>query len=328
MRLGLIGLKGHQSVVLAGAKKLGDFEVVAVADDSKPDLDRFKQREPLAKNAELYADWRHLLDHAMLDVVCVCDENGVRTEQLLALAKRNVHVVAEKPLATTLDDLAKLKAAFARSKGRLTMLLTMRHEAQYAKMRELVRGEAVGEVCLATAQKSYQLHTRPEWFKDRKRLGGTIPYIGIHAIDLMRWVTGLDYTHVAAFHACLGKPETKETESQASVLLRMGNGASATARLDYLRPEAAGSHGDDRLRIAGGDGVIEYRGGEKGITLVTGKEKPRTVEAGTTENLFVEFMTAIKEGRPSRIPAEDCFYATEVVLKAREAADGMKLVPV
>src|SRR5687767_9343217 len=137
MRLGLIGLKGHQSVVLNGARQLGDVDLVAVSDDDARTLDRFLRDEPQARKAQKFADWRHLVEHAMLDVVCVCDENQVRAEQLLALAARNIHIVTEKPLTTTLDDLESLRAAVAKSTSKLTMLLTMRHEPKYAKMREL-----------------------------------------------------------------------------------------------------------------------------------------------------------------------------------------------
>jgi predicted dehydrogenase len=327
MRLGLIGLKGHHSVVLQGARQLGNVELVAVAEDSKQALERFQKGEPLARKAETYTDWRQLIEHTMMDVCCIGDENQLRAEQLIALIQRGVHIVAEKPLANTLEDLERLRAALAKSRSKLTMLLTMRHEAKYAKMRELVRGGAIGEVAQATAQKSYQLHTRPEWFKERKRLGGSIPYIGIHAVDLIRWTTGLDFTHVAAFHGRIGKPEMKETEDHASLLLRLSNGASATVRLDYLRPETAPSHGDDRLRIAGSEGVIEVLGdGPTIISLMTSKEKPHPVPAGAVSNLFVEFVKALREDRPVPIPAEDCFYVTEVVLKARDAADQQKLV--
>jgi predicted dehydrogenase len=326
MRLGLIGLKGHQSVVLQGAKQLGNVELVAVSDDSKEALEQFKKREALARNAETFADWRMLLDHAMLDVCCVCDENHLRAEQLIALAKRNLHIVTEKPLTTTLDDLARVRAALARSKSRLTMLLTMRHEAPYVRMRELVQAGTIGAVCLATAQKSYRLNTRPEWFKSRQRLGGTIPYIGIHPVDLLHWITGLDFTHVAAFHGRLGKEELKEAETQASLLLRLSNGGSATARLDYLRPETAPSHGDDRIRIAGTEGVVELRYPERQVQVIVGGKPPYAVEPGPASNLFVDFVEAVRKDRPVPIPAEDCLYVTEVVLHARDAADQRKLI--
>lgn len=324
MRLGLIGFQGHYGVVLDGARKLGNVELTAVAADSRPVLERFQKAEPLARKAEIYTDWRLLLEHSMIDVCCICDENHVRAEQAIALAKRNIHIVAEKPLATTLDDLERIRAALAKSTSRLTMLLTMRHEGRYAKMRDLVQAGEIGEVAVVTAQKSYQLHERPEWFKERKRLGGTIPYVGIHVLDLMRWITGLDFTQVAAFHGRVGKPEMKETENHASILLRLANGASATAHLDYLRPQTAGSHSDDRLRIAGSEGVIEVQGGE--LSLITASKKTHVVTPAPASNLFVEYVEALRKNRPVPIPADDCLYITEAVLKARDAADNSKLI--
>ena len=326
MRLGLIGLKGHQSVVLNGARQLGDVELVAVCDDDEGALKRFVRDTPQARQAQKYADWRHLVEHTMMDVCCVCDENHVRAEQLLALVKRNIHIVTEKPLTTSLADLERVRSALAESKSKLTMLLTMRHEARYAKMRELVQSGAIGDICQISAQKSYRLEDRPDWFKSRERLGGTIPYIGIHAVDLMSWVSGLHFKHVAAFHGRIGSERIKDTENHASILLELSNGGSATARLDYLRPSPAPTHGDDRLRLAGTEGVLEARGGEPKLMLVTSKEKPHTIDPGSTPNLFVEFIQAVRANRPYRIPAEDCFYATEVVLKARDSADQKKLV--
>ncbi len=327
MKLGLIGLKGHQTRVLNGAQELGGFEVVGIADDDQDKIAATKRRyRSLMGNAPVFEDWRRLLDHSVMDVCCVCDENGVRFEQLAALTQLGVHIVTEKPLTTTLDDLEKLRQMRQGATGRLTMLLTMRHEAAYAHARRLVQEGVIGEPSLVTSQKSYRLETRPDWFRSFERLGGTIPYIGIHAVDLMSWVTGLDYTHVAAFQGKHGKREIMgDAESHASLLLRMSNGASATARLDYLRPQTAPTHGDDRLRIAGTEGVLEV-GPDKKIQLVTSQQAPHEIEPEPTSNLFVDFVEAIRADRPSQIPEEDCFAVTHVVLTARQAAnDGMLL---
>ncbi len=329
MKLGLIGLKGHQSVVLAGMKQIGGWEVVGIAETDAKEVDRLKKRDPQAKNAIHFEDWRRLLDHTQMDVCLVCDENAARAEQLIALAKLGVHVVTEKPLTTTLADLKRVREAWAKARGRLTMLLTMRHEAKYPTARRLVREGVIGEPALASAQKSYRLEKRQDWFRTRARLGGTIPYIGIHALDLIRWVGGQAFTHVAAFHGTQGHRDVMgETESQASVLLRLANGGSATARLDYLRPATTDTHGDDRLRIAGTEGVIEMRQDNPKVMLITAKQKPYEVEPEKVPNLFVAFWKAIQEGKPSPIPAEDCFYITEVVLKARDAADSGKVVEI
>jgi predicted dehydrogenase len=326
MKIGIIGLKGHQKVVLHGAEQMGGCQLVAVSDSNPASLEKFIKSEPLAKEAQTYADWRHLIEHTMMDVCCVCDENGVRVDQLLALLERGTHIIAEKPLTTNLADLEKVRSALAKSKSRLTMLLTMRHEPKYATMRKLVQSGAIGPICQATVQKSYRVEERDDWQKSRARLGGTIPYIGIHAVDLMRWITGLDYTHVAAFHGNNGTPYLKETEDQASMLLRFTNGATATARLDYLRPSTAPTHGDDRIRIAGASGVIEISQHYHDISLIAAKEPPREIAAEPTDSFFVDFVRALKTEKPMRIPAEDCLYVTELLLRARDAADHRQML--
>jgi predicted dehydrogenase len=206
------------------------------------------------------------------------------------------------------------------------MLLTMRHEPKYATIRKLVSEGLIGQVSQVSSQKSYRLGDRPEWQKSRATLGGTIPFIGIHALDLMRWTTGLEYTHVAAFHGRIGHPELKELETHATLALQMTGGVSACSRLDYLRPETAPTHGDDRLRIAGDAGVIEALSFEGDIRVTTAKGEPYRVSPAPTANLFTEFVQSVRAGKPPRITADDACYMTEVVLHARQAADDRKLV--
>jgi len=319
MNLGFIGLKGHVGAVITGAEKLGDIEVVGFADGSSNTLASFQKR-PLFQKAHACEQWKHLIEHSMMDVCCVADESGVRVEQLLALIERDIHIVAEKPLVTSLADLEKLRTAFAKSKSQLTMLLELRHQPKSVRVRELIQSGAIGQVCQVTAQKSYQWGERPDWFRSRARLGGIIPYIGIHSLDAIRWVTGLDFTHVAAVQARGARPEFGETEHQASVLAQLSNGASATARLDYLRPAKLPTHGDDRLRVAGTKGIVEVNEGDTAISLITADKTDR-IPFGETENLFVEFARFLRGGPPPRITADDCFYITEIVLQASEAAE-------
>jgi predicted dehydrogenase len=144
-------------------------------------------------------------------------------------------------------------------------------------------------------------------------------------LDTIRWVTGLDFTHLAAVHGSIGRPEMGETENHASILAQLSNGASVTARLDYLRPAAAKTSSDDRLRIVGTKGVIEVNEDDDAISLIT-SEKTERIAFGETENLFVEFAKFLRGGGVPRITADDSFYITEVLLRAREAADEKKMI--
>jgi predicted dehydrogenase len=326
MRIGIIGLKGHYGECLHALPQIPDARIVAVSDDRPEAAAKFCRGNALADGAEAYTDWRHLVEHSMLDVCVVCDENHLRAEQIVALAQRNVHICAEKPLATTLAGLAQLKAAVAASQSKLTMLLVMRHMGKYARMHELIAKGAIGEPGMVTAQKSYRFGQRPAWQKTRERHGGTIAYVGIHALDLMQWVPNLKFARAAAFHANVARPDYGETEDTATVLVQYANGATGAARIDYLLPELYAVHGDDRLRIAGGEGVIEVQALQPKIMLTTQQKSTHTIDPGPDTNLFLDFAHWIREGRRPRMTADDAYSMTEFVLKARDAADHGEMV--
>lgn len=327
MRIGIIGLKGHHGECLHALPQLKGAKIVAVSDDRPEAAKKFCATNEAAGDAEAYTDWRHLVEHSMLDVCLVSDENGMRAEQVIELAKRGVHICAEKPLTTTLDDLVRVKQAVVAAKIKLTMLLVMRHSGKYARMQELIAKGAIGEPGMITGQKSYRFGTRPEWQKTRARHGGTIPYVGIHMLDLMQWVPQQRVAQVAAFHANVARPDYGETEDTATVLVQYKNGATGAARIDYLLPETFAVHGDDRLRIAGGEGVIESGATAKQITLTTQKKTTYMVEPGLDTNLFADFARSIREDDYTpRMTADDAFAITELVLKARDAADRGELV--
>ena len=200
------------------------------------------------------------------------------------------------------------------------MLLTMRFEPAYRAVREQIAAGRIGKVVLAAMQKSYRLGVRPEWQRDRRTFSGIIPFIGIHALDLIRWTTGCDFTALMAYQSNAGHPDLRDMEDNASLALQLDSGGSASVRLDYCRPAAAPTHGDDRLRVAGSEGVIESLACGTSVTLITNDEPPRELALPEAEDQFVDFATALSEGRECQVSEADCYRMTEIVLKAREAA--------
>lgn len=328
MRVGIIGLDGHPMQIWNGIPQLENVQLVAIACPNKGAVAEVL-KTPVAAKASAYADWREMLDREKPDVVGVCGVPGERPEVLIELAKRNIHIVSEKPLATTFDGLHRVRDAVGRSESHLSMLLTMRFEAPYLAMRDAIRSGAIGKVVVADAQKSYKLETnRPDWQKRRAKCGGIIPFIGCHALDLVRWTTGEEFTRVAGFTSKAGLgPDWHEFEDNASLALKLSGGGSAAVYLDFLRPMTSASHGDDRLRVVGTEGIIEatnsdpVKTGTKIVTLVTKSKPPEKLPLSKPGQLFVDFVTALRTGTPPRITAQDALAITELCLHARHAAD-------
>ncbi len=325
VRLAIIGLEGHIEDILGPLPNLPEVGLVAVQDRNPALVEQVRGHRPWAR---AYSDWRELLDRENLDMVGVCGTNGERAEILIACARRKLHIIAEKPLAITMTDLERVKQAVAENSVRLTMLLTMRFEAQYRALKQIVDLGEIGEVAQIAAQKSYKLGERPEWMRHRSTFGGTIPYIGIHMVDLMRWTSGRELVETVSVEGRVGFTWLREMENTTATLFRLDTGGTATLHMDYLRPDTAPTWGDDRLRLAGTRGVVEYQAAT-GVTLITDRHAPRQItDLSPTGLLFVDFLNAIYNGKTSILELNDIYRVNEIVLVARDAGDRRQMTPV
>ena len=313
VRVGILGLEGHTGEITTPLDRLPDVEVVAYWSADKATL-----RRPA--NVKRYEDWRAMLDSEKLDVVAVTNNNGERAEAIIEAAKRKIHVIAEKPLATDRAGLQAVRTAVEQNRVSLGMLLNMRYQPHFLALKNIVSEGTIGEVLQIASQKSYKLGNRAPWFRKTSTYGGSITWVGIHMLDLMRWTSGREFTSVAGFETRKGR-EVGDMEVATASVLQMDNGGLATLRVDYLRPETAPSHEDDRLRLAGTKGIVEYQA-SNGVTLMTGDAPPRAItELPARGSLFIDYLNATYNGKAPAITLTDIYRICEVTLAAEEAAN-------
>jgi predicted dehydrogenase len=313
IRVGVIGFDGHVGEITAPLPLLPDVRIQAYA-------------APAPSKAEEFRGARHYLSHAEmlaqedLDVVAVLTDDGARADAILAALSRKRHVIAEKPLAMTRADLDRVRKAAAGAGVRLSMLLPARFLPHFQALKQIVAAGEIGEPAMVTGQKSYRPGVNVAWRNRKESYSGTIPWVGIHMADLMMWTAGRPFVECVAYQARVGWPQLGPRENSAAVLFRMDNGGSAALTMDYLRPGTAETHDDDRLRLAGTEGVAEYLRAT-GVTVVTTKSKSRVVALGEPKFLFADFLDSVYNGKPALLPEADIWRANEVVLAARDSAN-------
>jgi predicted dehydrogenase len=328
LRIGIVGCSGHYGYVLGALPELvGVAELCAVApgcaEESLAPLQNACREARVSP--QVYETSEAMFADAELDIVAVNPFYALHAPVCRAALARGIAPFCEKPLALSLEDLAALRAAHAAAGVPLGMMLDMRYEPRFATAQRLVASGVIGEPIVGYAQKSYKFGTRPDFYKRRATFGGLIPWVGIHAIDWFRWVSGRRYTAVTATHANLRTPDYPELEDHATCLFELDNGGSAVMSFDYLRPASAAGHGDDRLRLVGSEGILEIQGTTFEVRT-TGGLHPVT-PARPPFGLFADFVRAVRdETHVPRITAEDAFRTTQIALQAREAADrGMRI---
>jgi predicted dehydrogenase len=326
IRLGLLDLEGHASEVISHLPQLPDVEVTAIAHPDAAVVANQKNNPRLA-NAKHYTDWRRMLDDEKFDVVSVCNANGPRAEAILACLDHKVHIIAEKPLALDRKTLDRIKNKLTANGTKLSTLLPMRFEPSYLGLKKYA--PEIGPIINITSQKSYKAGVRPPWMKKMETYGGTIPWIGIHMIDLMRFTSGREMTEAFSYRAQIQAPAgIGEMENTTGTIFRLDNKGIGTLHMDYCRPESAATHGDDRLRLAGLNGVLEYMAAN-GVTLLREGKKAEVIgDLPPRGSVFLDFLNHTYNGKPTGLPFEDIYKANLVSIAAQEAAVSGKPVKV
>lgn len=322
----IIGSSGHFQYVLDGLREASEARLVGVAPGSPGEsMDQLMAgASRLGMVPRSFDNWLDMLDELRPDIAAVACHFGDHAKVAAEALKRGIHAFVEKPVATTFPDLDRLREAYAGNQARLAAMFGSRHMPHFRTARQAVREGAIGQIRLIQAQKSYRLGSRAAFYRQRSSYGGTIPWVGSHAIDWVRWFSGETFESVLAMHSARDNQGHGELESTALCHFRLTNEVFASVCLDYLRLQQAPSHSDDRIRIAGTEGVLEVREGR--VLLINSREQGiRELPLLPKEDIFAEFMRQLdaEEGRTS---AEDAFAVTEACLKARQSADEGRLL--
>jgi hypothetical protein len=145
-------------------------------------------------------------------------------------------------------------------------------------------------------------------------------------IDLMRWTSGRTYVEAASFMGRAGFAGLGDMETTTTTSFQLDNKGTATLHMDYCQPETAPSHGDDRLRIAGTEGVAEYMA-STGVTVATKNRGPERVTAlPEGGSVFRDYIAHTYTEAPATLPLEDIYAVCEATIAAHEAAVEKRVV--
>ena len=326
LKLALIGARGHVGYVLRVLKDLPEVSVCAVSSGSS------ESAEPLAGNCrnlgqdpKIYNDYISMLDNEKPDIVSVCGPFELHAKMCCDCLERNISVFCEKPIALSLEELEQIRAAYDKcdkEKVKIISMVGFRGEAPFRTAYDAVSKGLIGKVKMINTRKSYKLGNRAAYYHKRETYGGTIPWVGSHALDWILWFGKADFKSIYAVHDTADNGGNGDLEMTALVSCVLENNVMASASIEYLRPAAAPTHGDDQVRVAGTRGVVEVMHGK--VTLITSEEY-KELELLPERGIFYDFARHILYGEPCIVDAEETFELTRACLAARDFADQNKI---
>lgn len=134
-----------------------------------------------------------LLADPSIDAVYIPLPNHIHVEWTLKAVAAGKHVLTEKPISMTADEIAQLIAARDKSGLLVAEAYMIVHHPQWIRARELVQGGAIGKLKHIDAFFSYNNEDEPENIRNRPETGGGgIRDIGVYTYGSARFVSGAE----------------------------------------------------------------------------------------------------------------------------------------
>jgi len=207
---------------LLGHGEIAGAQLVAVCD---LDADRAKV---IAGKFDVphFTDMHEMMQKIEPDVVSVLTDSGSHADVVVSLAPYGKHIVVEKPIALTLDDVDRMITTCDRNGVKLFVVQQNRFNVPVVKLREALDEGRFGKLVMGTVRvrwcRTQEYYDQDKWRGTWERDGGVISNQAIHHVDLLSWMMGDVESVFAKSSTALVDIETEDT---AAVIVRFRNGA-------------------------------------------------------------------------------------------------------
>jgi predicted dehydrogenase len=274
--------------------------------------------------AATFDDLASLLAETRPDVLVVSTRPDQIPLAAVAGLEAGCHLIVEKPVALSRGQVNEIEQLARQRDLRVMAQLSMRSLPAFIAAREALQAGRIGQPILLNARKSYRWGKRPDWFNERKFYGGTWPWVGIHALDMAHFITGLKATKVSAIHANRAHPQLAGCEDICSGHFLLEGNIPLSVSVDLCRPESAPTHGDDWIRIVGTSGIIEANASKGFCELLEANKEPVLLPLAKEEApIYADFLRSLVQPTPFD---DTAFHLTSAALAARDAADSNLIV--
>ena len=160
-------------------------ELIAVASRRQDTANRYAEEHGISK---AYGSYEEMLADPDIDVVYISLPNGLHTEWSLRCAEAGKHVLCEKPLALSVEEVDQLLEAAGRCGVTIQEATMMRFHSQTSYVRDLIAQGAIGEVRMGRGLFTFTLERPGDIRLDPAMGGGSVWDLGSYCVSFARTV--------------------------------------------------------------------------------------------------------------------------------------------
>ncbi len=232
-----VGIRGAGQVSwqhLEAIKANPALRLAAVSSRSRSSAEKLAAAvQPAARVYDRYED---MLDDPAVDIVSQCMPNYLHARESVLALRAGKHLILEKPVAVTSEELAELRAAAGKSPAKSVVSFVLRWHPLVVNLKSLLDRKAIGDIY--HVEMDYWHGIKPsfssyEWIRKKEFAGGAMITGGCHAADLARHLKG-EAAEVFAYSTGRRSDFDYPTTYVALVKFRDGTVGKVSASLDGL----------------------------------------------------------------------------------------------
>lgn len=309
----------HGEAYISNLRHLDSVELLGVADDDQSRGQKIADQN----EARFFPSYEALFD-AKPDGVIICTENNRHRPLVEMAASRGVHVLCEKPIATTLGDARAIVDICEKAGVFLMTAFPLRFSPALMEINARLGNGDFGDIYCFNATNQGELPTKYRaWFADPELAGGgAIMDHTVHLVDIMRWFTGFEVETMYARSNRIFHAEEVEVETGALEMLTFENGVFATIDASWSRPQYWPTWGGLGFEMVTQRGAVIVDAFRQNLNIYRHEwQRSQWAPWGSDMNqaMVSDFAAAIRENRAPRVTGLDGLRAVEAALAAYES---------
>lgn len=314
-----------------------DIELVALCDilEDRALARKAQYQEAFPeRDVKVYVDYREMLEKEEIDAVAIATESGYHGEHALDVLKAKKHVLIEKPMALSLDEIDEINRVAEVLQKKVCVSHQNRFNRPIQKLRMAIEEGRFGKIINGTARilwtRDQHYYDLAPWRGTRALDGGTLMNQCIHNIDLLQWMMNCKVVSVKAERGTFLR--NIEMEDFGALLIRFENGAigivegSACVYPKNLE-ETLSIFGETGTVVIGGLAVNEIKTwnfeDKKYYDNTETKDDIDNVYGKGHTPLYQDFVNSIREDKKPLIDGVEGRKSVEIILKAyQDTEDG------
>jgi len=305
LNIGVIGAGAISSAHLAAYRELPEANLYVVCDV----IEKKARRAAENFGAERWCtDYVEVLEDSKVDVVDICLPHYLHAKVVIDAARYGKDIICEKPIAITVEEGLEMVKNARKNGVKFMVAHNQRFLPTSQELKKLIEEEILGDIYAIYVRYLRDLTRKrvemSPWMADPKKAGGGIVIgVGIHMVDLLKWVLEPIVEVSAVLTRFL---DYLDVEDNAVIDFRMTGGTVGSITLSWTARIPEESRGEILVLGDKGSVVVDQFNNIMKVFLKGGKlEVKKLPHISTYKAEIKAFLDCIINDEPEPVPAEE-----------------------